>query len=170
MKRCALLPLAALCVAAAPPARGPEGAKPDERGLEGVWSAASYSRDGEVLSAEALKSGRLILRRNEKRDLRPENYSREEFREGKVTVVDSFSAFRVDARAEPRSIDFVLTDPYTGEDTLVYRGIYELKGATLRICRNVHPGGPRPRKFEAGKGSGRVLSAWRRATAPRPPR
>jgi uncharacterized protein (TIGR03067 family) len=41
----------------------------------------------------------------------------------------------VNATAKPKAIDFVLSDGESAE--LVSRGIYELKGDTLRICLTI---------------------------------
>lgn len=140
----------------------PTDPKNDTKPLAGTWTAVSYSGDceagavgqgGYLPSADALKTGRLLLRSND--------WSREEFHEGNVTIQNSFTTYRVDPTKEPPAIDFVLIDPYDRNEIL-FPGIYELKGNTLRICRTVKPNGPRPTTFEAEKGSGKVLAVWRR--------
>ncbi len=140
--------------------------------LEGHWAAVSYSGDGEVgivggtggyiPSVEALKTGKLILKSNRKLMLDPNEWSREEFHEGKLIVEDSFTGFRVDPSCQPKAIDFFLRDVDGNE--VLYRGVYELKGNTLRICRTLTPNGPCPAEFTAEKGSKTVLAVWRRAS------
>ncbi len=117
-------------------------------------------KGGYIPSVEALKTGRLILKCNPHMRLHPDAWSREEFREGKITIQSHFTGFRVDPSCQPKAIDFVIRDVDGNE--VCYRGIYELKGNTLRICQTVKANGPRPARFEAPKGSQRVLEVWRR--------
>jgi uncharacterized protein (TIGR03067 family) len=146
-----------------------EAGKKELRALEGTWAAVSYTGDGEgnifgeggyTPSAEALKTGKLILKYNETLQLDPKEWSREEFHEGKIVIQSSFTGYGVDSTIQPKAIDFILRDVDGNE--ILYRGIYELKGGSLQVCRTVKPNGPRPAKFEAEKCSEKVLAVWRR--------
>jgi hypothetical protein len=100
--------------------------------------AVSYTGDGEGVyppSAEALPTGKLLLRRND--------WSREEFRQGASFWQNSWTDYRVDPSRDPHAIDFILRDPYDRCE-IVYPGIYERKGDILRICRTIQMYGPRP--------------------------
>ena len=123
--------------------------------LVGQWAAVTFDGDWDGIytpSGDAIKTGTLTLRQK--------GYSKYEFHEGKIAWESSWTSFRVDTKAKPHTIDFVLS---AGEGSeLVSRGIYELKGETLRICRTIKLGGDRPTKFAAEKGSGRELSVWTR--------
>jgi uncharacterized protein (TIGR03067 family) len=126
--------------------------------LIGQWAAVSFDGDWDgtyTPSGDAIKTGTLTLRQK--------GYTQYEFREGKLTWQSTWTSFRVDTKAQPHAIDFIVSDGESGE--LVSRGIYELKGDTLRICRTVKKGGDRPTKFAAEKGSGRELSVWTRKKA-----
>jgi uncharacterized protein (TIGR03067 family) len=145
-----------------------DGKQNEARALEGTWVGVSYAGDGEgnvfgdggyIPSPDALRTGRLTLKYNAKLHLDPNEWSREEFHEGELVIQSAFTGYRVGPSCQPRTIDFFVRDVDGNE--VVYRGIYELKGSTLRICRTVKPNGPRPAKFEAEKGSEKLLAVWR---------
>jgi uncharacterized protein (TIGR03067 family) len=147
--------LALASAALAAPAPRPAGAPKDPAAaLEGTWAALSYEGDGDYMpSPEAVRTAKLVLTKK--------GWCREEFREGKITFQSHFTTYRVSAIREPWKLDFVLRDPYDGNEVF-YRGICELKGDTLRLCYTLKPYGPRPDSFKAPKGSRRVPSVWRR--------
>ena len=65
----------------------------------------------------------------------------------------------IDPTRTPKTIDMT---PTTGRSKdLPLLGIYELNGDEYRICYS-QTGKARPAKFEAGAGSGQVLTVYRR--------
>jgi uncharacterized protein (TIGR03067 family) len=144
--------------------------------LEGTWAAVSYIgqgepgtfRDGGYFPTTAgIKTGRLILRRNDEPIYDRDHFCREEFRDGSLRTESSWTTYRVNTGRDPKAIDFVLKVPEPQSKEIVYRGVYELEGDTLRICYSLDLNGPRPTEFSAPQGSKRVLAVWRRVRAAR---
>jgi uncharacterized protein (TIGR03067 family) len=80
-------------------------------------------------------------------------------RRGEKTVVE-WAVKKIDATKSPKTIDIEITaGEYKG---VVYHGIYELDGDTLRICFALPDRDERPTEFSAGKGSIRALSEFKR--------
>ena len=70
------------------------------------------------------------------------------------------SAYKLDPTKTPKAIDIeVASGEHKG---VVYLGIYELDGDTLRICFAMPDRPVRPTEFSAGKGSVRALSEFKR--------
>jgi uncharacterized protein (TIGR03067 family) len=68
--------------------------------------------------------------------------------------------FTLDASRTPKAIDYVnLEGPQARKPQA---GIFELTGATLRICMSA-PGKPRPGEFASKAGDGRSFTSWRLA-------
>jgi uncharacterized protein (TIGR03067 family) len=115
------------------------------------------------LSPSASERARRATGRNEKGINYKDHQSSEEFgTEEGAPFGTWWTLFRVDTSKDPKAIDFVTTNPMYGVEA-VTRGIYELKGETLRSCYALNWDGPRPTEFRAPKGSKRVLAVWRRA-------
>lgn len=99
--------------------------------------------------------------------------------QGEVQTVARFAQARVTMLCPPpeRSPEFTLTiDPSkspawldhtttSGKEPVTYRGIYELKGDTLRVVSRTDPAGARPAAFRAPKGSGLVMYTYQRLRA-----
>jgi len=80
-------------------------------------------------------------------------------RRGDKTLVE-WTVKKIDATKNPKAIDIEITaGEYKG---VVYLGIYELAGDTLRICFALPDRPERPTEFFAGKGSLRALTEFRR--------
>jgi uncharacterized protein (TIGR03067 family) len=80
-------------------------------------------------------------------------------RRGEETVLQ-WKVKTLDPTKTPKEIDIeVASGKYKG---VVYLGIYELKGDTLRICFAMPDRPVRPTDFSAGKGSVRALSEFKR--------
>jgi uncharacterized protein (TIGR03067 family) len=134
----ALLVSVAQHSAAQAPGKTPEA---ELKRLEGQWRVVAYEVDG--MQSDEVK---VVAR----------------FAKGKMTLL---------APAPERSPEFTLTiDPskspswmdlttQTGEVT--YRGIYELKGDTLRVVSQTKAEGARPAVFGAAKGSGLVMYTFK---------
>jgi uncharacterized protein (TIGR03067 family) len=116
--------------------------------LHGAWTAAQAQRDGKP--ADDVVGHRLSFTGNR---------FQIQSKDGKPLYTGTI---RVDPKAKPAAIDFEHTE---GElKGRVWKGIYALKGDTLRICDNAPDlAKPRPTAFEAKRGSGYVLITFKRA-------
>src|SRR5262249_10552038 len=114
--------------------------------LEGEWSMVSCERDGQILPAEFIQSGKRLAKGNETTVLFGEQ-------------VYFKSAFSPGPANEPKTIDYILTSgPNQGESQY---GIYKLEGDTVTLCFAA-PGSPRPLEFKTRAGDGRTLTVWKR--------
>ncbi len=83
-------------------------------------------------------------------------------RRGDKTLVE-WAVKKIDATKNPKTIDIEIADGYY--KGVVYLGIYELDGDTLRICFAMPDRPVRPTEFSASKGSVRALSEFKREQA-----
>jgi uncharacterized protein (TIGR03067 family) len=75
-------------------------------------------------------------------------------------VLVEWAVKKIDPTQNPKTIDIeVAAGPYKG---VVYLGIYELDGDTLRICFALPDKPERPTEFWAAKGTIRALSEFKR--------
>jgi uncharacterized protein (TIGR03067 family) len=79
------------------------------------------------------------------------------FKRGGEVVAEG--ATEIDPTATPKSIDVKIATGLEKGEAL--RGIYVVKGDTLRLCF-AGPGQPRPKAFEPAKGSGHDLLTYKR--------
>jgi uncharacterized protein (TIGR03067 family) len=108
--------------------------------FEATWKFVSIEFDGRSVAAERFQEDRLILKGKEFTTT--------------VGGTTTSGTFKIDPTAAPKSIDITFTDgPGKGN---TQKGIYELKGATQKICWAA-PGKARPTEFEAKPKSGRIL-------------
>lgn len=119
------------------------------KAMAGTWRPVSAENNGNKSSEALLKGirwirdadGKWAMQRDEK------------------TVLE-WTVRRLDGTKNPKAIDVEITaGPHKG---VVYRGIYELDGDTLRICFAMPEKAERPREFSAHKGSGNALSEFER--------
>lgn len=125
-----------------PVAWQPGTSTPEHQRLEGEWHAVHLERDGMVMPAAFVKSGR-----------RMGEGTKTVVRFGGQVMIDAET--RIDATASPIAIDYRL------KDGKVQLGILEWTDDGVRFCFAM-PGLPRPTKFVAVAGSACTLSAWRR--------
>jgi uncharacterized protein (TIGR03067 family) len=118
----------------------------DRDRLQGSWTMVSVVIDGMAVPGEYARTGRL--------EVAGDRYA--------VTLgVTIASTFRLDSTKTPRQADFTFTDgPQKGQTV---RGIYEIDGATYRLCRGLRPEVERPGQFDCPADSGRMLVVWKRA-------
>ena len=145
MRRIALL---AVGVGLLVGADGPNKDADEDRGhLQGSWTMASVVVNGEAVPEDVLKMGRLAIAGDRYRATL-----------GEQTVS---STFRLDTSMSPRQIDFTFTDgPQAGQTV---RGIYEIDGETLRMCRGLLAENERPGRFAAPADSGLLLVTYKRS-------
>ena len=123
-----------------------EAAKKDLSQLQGEWSMASGSRDGQALPDDMLKNSKRVCKGDE------------------TTVVVGGqllmkAKFTLDPSKKPKSIDYRITGGANAGKTQL--GIYELDGDTLKFCFST-PGKDRPADFATKAGDGRTSSVWKR--------
>ncbi len=144
MGRVYLILAAGLVLAADAPPGDP--AQVEKKKFEGTWSLVALEVDGEPVPLDGIEAARLVVT--------GDRYS---FRLGTARMELRHT---VDPTRKPKAIDLAITDG-SGEGK-VYRGIYELDGDRLKICRSAEPGRLRPTRFATEPGSGLILTVWKR--------
>jgi uncharacterized protein (TIGR03067 family) len=119
------------------------------KALAGTWRPVSAENNGYQAPDEDLKGTRWTRDADGKWTMR----------RGDEALV-WWAVKTIDATKNPRSIDIEVTaGPHKG---VIYRGIYELDGDTLRICFALPERTERPTEFSARKGSICALSEFKR--------
>jgi len=119
------------------------------KALAGTWRPVSAENNGYKASEEDLKGALWVRDADGKWTMR----------RGDEIVVE-WAVKKIDATKNPKTIDIEVTaGTYKG---VVYQGIYELDGDTLRICFALPDRDERPTEFSASKGSIRALSEFKR--------
>jgi uncharacterized protein (TIGR03067 family) len=111
--------------------------------LEGTWVVVSLTQDGKKIDRA---KGNTVVFQGKTMTTRSQRRGR------------SKATFQADP--EKKTIDITQTDR-RGQAT-VFHGIYQLAGDDLTICLAA-PGRDRPKEFTAERGSGNVLTAYKRA-------
>jgi uncharacterized protein (TIGR03067 family) len=132
-------------VATAKPGDTEEVNAKEYRAFEGTWRTVSIQADGKDLPAEAFKSSRLICKGCDFTTITDDGTSR--------------GTFLVDATKSPKTMDITITEG--GAKGVTFRGIYELKGDTYKLCGSPK-GKERPTEFDGKPGSGYILQVLER--------
>lgn len=121
-----------------------------DKGMEafqGSWTMISLQINGDKVSDDQVKTGRLVVQ--------GDRYT------PTLGTNSSTSTYKLDTTASPSTIDFTFVDgPQKGKTV---KGIYSFDGETLRICRGLTEGDARPSAFAAPEDSGSLLVVWKRA-------
>jgi uncharacterized protein (TIGR03067 family) len=121
--------------------------KNDVDPLQGSWTMLLCFVNGEELSPDQIKSGKLVVEDNEYRP--------------KLGASVAATTIKVDSSKIPHSIDFTYTaGPQKGQ---TMKGIYKIDGAGLTICRGLTDQSERPTEFAAPVDSNLLLVVWKRA-------
>jgi uncharacterized protein (TIGR03067 family) len=145
MKARALLVLAvALCVAADKPKA--DEAKKELARLQGTWVMEALEVNGENVPAKKL-AGTTLTIKGDRYITKVKDTARE------VT-------FKLDPSEKPKAIDMYFPDG--PELPKLSKGIYELDGDTLKVCRHQTPGEDRPRSFVTSAGTNLFVVTWKR--------
>jgi len=121
-------------------------AKKDLKRMQGTWVLAALEVDGKPVPDDKLKDTLLIVKGNK-------YITRVKDREIETT-------FTLDPSKKPRAIDMVFGEGEKKDKVL--KGIYEIDGDTLRICRGLGPDQERPAQFGTWPDTGFFLVTWKR--------
>jgi uncharacterized protein (TIGR03067 family) len=135
-----------------PPATGAlraDASRKELKALAGTWRPISAENNGVKSPEESLKDVRWDRDADGKWTLR---------RDGKAVLV--WAVKSLDPTTTPKAIDIEVASG--AHEGVVYRGIYELDGDTLRICFALPDKPVRPTEFSAVKGSARALAEFKR--------
>jgi len=113
--------------------------------LQGEWAPVTLITNGQALAAELLPYGSRTVTGNETKVVFG----------GQVMV---HAKMRLDESSTPIIVDYLNIGRGAREVT---PGILEVRDTVVRFCM-ARAGGPRPTEFSSEKGSGRILSEWRR--------
>lgn len=148
MQTILLVGLTALAISSAW-AAGDEAVKKDMALLQGEWSMASGSADGQPMPEQMVKQMKRVCKGDETTTM----MGNQTFMKAKITI---------DPSKKPKSIDYEMIEGFTkGKKQL---GIYEVNGDTFRSCFGKQ-GAERPADFTSKPGDGRTLSIWKRKPA-----
>lgn len=114
-----------------------DAGKTDLERLQGSWLLVHIEREHPI-TPDKMLNNQIQIRGNE--------YKRFTLEEPPILV----RTFRLDPTTEPKSIDLIAKNP-NGEDW-VFRGIYEIRGDTFRLCFAML-GKERPKEFRVGPNS-----------------
>jgi uncharacterized protein (TIGR03067 family) len=124
----------------------PDAAKKDLAALEGTWKLVAMEVEGKEVPEEKLKGTTLTIRGNK--------YSvqaGQQLREVEITLQPS---------KMPKQIDMKFLDGPNKDR--VGRGIYQLEGNILKICRALDPQQERPKDFKMAGQNGYFVMVWQR--------
>jgi uncharacterized protein (TIGR03067 family) len=133
----------ALCVAADKPKAD---AKKELDRLQGTWVMAALEVNGEEVPQKKLEGTTLVIK--------GDRYI--------VKVKDSIheTTIKLDPSKDPRAIDTYF--PNGTELPKLSKGVYELDGDTLKICRHQAPGGERPTQIGSWPDTNLFVVTWKR--------
>jgi uncharacterized protein (TIGR03067 family) len=123
-----------------------DAVKTDLKKLQGNWKLVSAVVDGKKLPADLIKD------RGDRIEIEGEKYTYHGpvIREMTLTL---------DPTKSPKEIDLTQR---RGDQTKVWRAIYEVDGDMLKICRHQDGAQPRPTGFTSKAGSGWSSTVWKR--------
>ena len=145
MKARALVILSAGLLAAAAPPRIDE-AKRELSRMQGTWTMEALEVNGEEVPAKKLMGTTLTIK-GDKYVVKVKDNSYE-------------TTIKLDPSKDPKHIDTYF--PNGTELPKLSKGVYELDGDTLKICRHQTPGEDRPRSFVTSAGTYVFVVTWKR--------
>lgn len=120
-------------------------AKDDLKKMQGTWTMVSGEQDGEKITEQTIKSGKLVIKEDHHIVLI-----------GDATIKGTH---KLDASKKPSTIDASDTDgPYKGKTLL---GIYEITDDTFKVCFAA-PGKDRPKEFTTKGGAAHIFHVWKK--------
>ena len=149
MKAKALFILAvALCVAADKPK---PDAKKELAKLEGTWVMAGLEVEGVEVPAKKLAGTTLVIK-GDKYTVKVKDTAHE-------------TTIEIDPTTDPKSIDMLF--PNGTELPKRGKGVYELDGDTLKICRHQATGEDRPTQIGSWPNTNLFVVTWKRKEPPK---
>ena len=135
----------AACVLLVPVARAVEPEKPknDMAALQGTWSMVSGTQDGKPLPEDVIKRVKVVVSGDKMTQIMDDRKHEH--------------TYKLNPDKSPKEIDVDLGDGKVG------KGIYELKGDTLKVAHGSKPDSPRPKDFTSKEGSGVMVAEFKRA-------
>jgi RNA polymerase sigma factor (sigma-70 family) len=153
--------IGALAAPQAPAAPAPRDEDKAEKGpaikgelkkLEGAWKVVAVESDGRKADDGEIEDFHYIFGADGTWKLR---------QDGRVIARGTFA---IDPTKKPKTIDFKIEETVSQRDKgKTSRGVYELDGDGLKVCRDWPGEEARPTDFAAGAGSKRILGEYRRA-------
>jgi uncharacterized protein (TIGR03067 family) len=139
------LSVVAACVLLVPVARavGEEKPKGDKDALQGTWSMVSGTQDGKPVPEDVIKRIKVVVSGDKMTQMLGDEKHEH--------------TYKLNPDKSPKEIDVDFGDGKAG------KGIYELKGDTLKVAHGSKPGSPRPRDFTSKEGSGVLVAEFKRA-------
>jgi uncharacterized protein (TIGR03067 family) len=132
-----------------PLASGQEITKKEIEKLQGTWTFESYEENGKKTPAEELKAKRIF-------------FGADQFIIKNGQELEQVGALKLDPLDGHRDIDAtVMAGPHKGT---TMRGIYALKGDTLKVCIDPE-GNDRPKDFKTTDESGFFVAVFKRVIA-----
>jgi uncharacterized protein (TIGR03067 family) len=123
-----------------------DAAKKDLTAMQGTWTLASMEVDGKAVEADKLKSTTLTIK-----DGKYTLLARQQQHEVELTL---------DPSKTPKAIDMKFLDGPNKDR--VGRGIYQIEGKTLKICRGLDPQQDRPESFKTEGQINYFVMVWER--------
>jgi uncharacterized protein (TIGR03067 family) len=133
---------AAFCLTPTPE----DAAKKDLASMEGEWNLVAMEVDGKPVPAEKLVSAKLTIR-GDKYTLVSRNKQHE-------------VELKLDPSKSPKEIDMTFLDGPNKDR--VGKGIYEINGDKLKICRSLDPQDERPKDFKTEGKVNYFVMVWER--------
>jgi len=138
------LSVLALCFFAAE--REPQNGKKDLDAMQGTWAMVALEVDGKPVPDEKIKDTTLVVK--------GDKYIT------KVKGKEYETIITLDPGKKPKAIDMVFTEGDKKDKAL--RGIYEIEGDTLKICRGLRPEQDRPTQFGTWPNTNLFLVTWKK--------
>ena len=133
----------ALCVAADKPK---VDAKKELKLLQGTWEMIGLEVNGETVPEKKLKGTTLVIK-DDKYTVKVKDTSHE-------------TTIKIDPTKDPKAIDMYF--PNGTELPKLSKGVYELDGDTLKICRHQMPGEDRPTQIGSWPNTNLFVVTWKR--------
>jgi uncharacterized protein (TIGR03067 family) len=125
-----------------------EAAKKELEKLQGTWVMESLEVDGQAVPEEKLQKTTLTIKGDK-------YVTKVKDRTFETTI-------QLDPTQKPKAIDMYF--PAGTDPPKLAKGIYEVDGDRLKLCRHQMPGQDRPQQFGTWPNTGLFMVVWKRQT------